>query len=584
MLGKKRLVSVLLAIAVVLTLLPATVPAEEPAKAVRIGDQYFDTLQEAFDSVPDGVQTTVTLEKGFIAESTIELAGSKNVILDMNGKKITVNDSFAGRPLKNSGTLVIKGGGVIDTSMSDLGGYGAVDNYGVLTIENGTYTGSVNASGASIKNRPTGVLTINGGLFNGAVTALYNEGIAKVYNGEFVGTSCSSCNPNSWGYTIQSHQAAGQPAPQLYFYNGQVKGVQGAFSTSAGYSEVWDGHFETVPCQVHTNGSTAFYALYIAGESGEVECNIYGGEFKSATKVAAFIGNSNDGGQKKDAIANFHGGTFIAGTGVSDTIHVDKQLGGLEVTGGTYLLSDGQKDDVTQWLPAEGGDYSQDDTGTIIHNHAPNAEHVPAKTATCTEDGNVEYWYCKACNEYFLESACLQPVPKEATVIKARHHAVKTEAKPATCTEGGNDAYWYCGVCEKYFSDEACTEEISLDDALIPASGHGEIVVKNSKEATCTEEGYTGDKVCVVCQLVVEKGEVIPKTAHSFQDGKCTVCGAVEPDNKPVDPEEPSNPDGGDSQSPQTGSPTVLPMLTVLFLLSGGAAAALLVIHKRKKA
>ena len=71
---------------------------------------------------------------------------------------------------------------------------------------------------------------------------------------------------------------------------------------------------------------------------------------------------------------------------------------------------------------------------------------------------------------------------------------------------------WYCGVCEKYFSDEACTEEISLDDALIPASGHGEIVVKNSKEATCTEEGYTGDKVCVVCQLVVEKGEVIPKT------------------------------------------------------------------------
>lgn len=70
----------------------------------------------------------------------------------------------------------------------------------------------------------------------------------------------------------QSHQDSEESAkPELYFYNGTVIGVQGAFSTSAGYSEVRDGEFKTVACDKHSNGSSAFYALYVAGESGEVE-------------------------------------------------------------------------------------------------------------------------------------------------------------------------------------------------------------------------------------------------------------------------------------------------------------------------
>ena len=125
---------------------------------------------------------------------------------------------------------MIEGNGTIDSSMSDLGGYGAVDNYGTLIINNGIFTGSVNASGASIKNRPDCTVTINGGVFNGAVTALYNEGKAYIYNGTFDCRSCSSCNSDSWGYTIQSHKNSGGGSPELYFYNGTVIGVQGAVS------------------------------------------------------------------------------------------------------------------------------------------------------------------------------------------------------------------------------------------------------------------------------------------------------------------------------------------------------------------
>lgn len=58
---------------------------------------------------------------------------------------------------------------------------------------------------------------------------------------------------------------------------------------------------------------------------------------------------------------------------------------------------------------------------------------------------------------------------------------------------------------------------------------HDSIEVIGTKEATCTDEGYTGDKVCKVCGKVVEKGTVIEKTAHHYKDGKCTVCGSADP-------------------------------------------------------
>lgn len=45
--------------------------------------------------------------------------------------------------------------------------------------------------------------------------------------------------------------------------------------------------------------------------------------------------------------------------------------------------------------------------------------------------------------------------------------------------------------------------------ADLPAAGHGETRLENMKEPTCTEEGYTGDKVCTVCGEIVEAGTTI---------------------------------------------------------------------------
>ena len=40
----------------------------------------------------------------------------------------------------------------------------------------------------------------------------------------------------------------------------------------------------------------------------------------------------------------------------------------------------------------------------------------------------------------------------------------------------------------------------------------------NAKEATATEDGYTGDEVCTVCGQTIKTGETIPATGEIAPD------------------------------------------------------------------
>ena len=154
-------------------------PVGEPAEP---DNGAYSALKQAIEAASDGKETTVTLAgdiAGMTTEQIITIPENKNIILDMEGHSITVASDFTGRPIVNKGTLTVTGNGTIDASASKTGGYGAIDNYGTLTIENGTYTGSVDASGASIKNRPDSVLTIRDGRFSGAVTVVYNVSVKR---------------------------------------------------------------------------------------------------------------------------------------------------------------------------------------------------------------------------------------------------------------------------------------------------------------------------------------------------------------------------------------------------------------------
>ena len=60
---------------------------------------------------------------------------------------------------------------------------------------------------------------------------------------------------------------------------------------------------------------------------------------------------------------------------------------------------------------------------------------------------------------------------------------------------------------------------------------HLEIEVTNLKEATCEQEGYTGDKQCKECKEIIEKGMTINKLEHEYIEDECLMCGNIKIDS-----------------------------------------------------
>ena len=120
------------------------------------------------------------------------------------------------------------------------------------------------------------------------------------------------------------------------------------------------------------------------------------------------------------------------------------------------------------------------------------AEHSGG-TATCTAKA-----VCKVCGEKYGDLA--------------PHVLTHIDAKTATCTETGNMEYWHCSVCEKNFTSEACDTEIADVETEKNASNH-------SGTAVWTQTATTHKQVYSCCQVVN-----VAETNHTWQDGKCTVC------------------------------------------------------------
>ena len=113
------------------------------------------------------------------------------------------------------------------------------------------------------------------------------------------------------------------------------------------------------------------------------------------------------------------------------------------------------------------------------------------------------------------------------------HTLTKTEAKAATCTENGNKEYWTCEHCGKYFlSDDTNPETakaVELSETILPAIQHKNAELRNASEPTETAPGYSGDRYCPDCDTVFEKGHTYWNednlTWKLYEDGTLTISG-----------------------------------------------------------
>lgn len=315
----------------------------DESTVAAIGDTQYDSLQKAFDDVPtNGTETTVTLESN-IEMTTGDISTIKagqNVVLELNGKNITVDSDFAGRPIVNEGALTVIGEGSIDSSKSK-GGYGAINNHGTLHIKGGSFVGNVDANGSSIRNTGSGsVLVIDGGSFSGSTSIIYNEGRATLNGGTYAGQSCSSCNSSAWAYTVINSDSGDGSLPEMTINGGTYSGVQGCISASIGTLIVNNGEFSVAPCDKGSHDP--FYALYVAGEDGSVNAIINGGTFQrtgNEPRAVVQVANDNkngDGGINAEASMIINGGTFTNNKAEHDSIHVEN-LGSLAVYGGEFI-------------------------------------------------------------------------------------------------------------------------------------------------------------------------------------------------------------------------------------------------------
>ena len=99
--------------------------------------------------------------------------------------------------------------------------------------------------------------------------------------------------------------------------------------------------------------------------------------------------------------------------------------------------------------------------------------------------------------------------------------------------------------------------------------------------AACTQDGSV-TVTCDDCGAVLST-ETIPATGHDYKDGKCTVCGAADPDYRPEQPEDPGQPEKPEQpENPgvKTGDSGVLLYMGLMTVCALGACLTL----RRRKA
>ena len=189
----------------------------------------------------------------------------------------------------------------------------------------------------------------------------------------------------------------------------------------------------------------------------------------------------------------------------------------------SILYAQWQKSTAKVTLEFPGGKYTNasgstwDDSFTFTASFSSNSSvtYLPFAQNMTKEGCTFAGWYTEPEYKKRIESLTIRTAIDGMTLYAKwndTHEHVWGEGaittKP-TCTTPGVKTYT-CSVCQKTKTEE------------IPATGHQHTEVRNVKEATCKEEGYTGDTYCTDCGEKLSSGEPTAKKAHDWDEGKVT--------------------------------------------------------------
>ena len=512
----------------------------------------------------------------------------------INNNKAT--SGGGGGVMVNLGTFTLSGGSITGNATNDetYGSGGGVCLYGTFylsgdsIIQNNTKAGStdnlylgwqtINITGPLGENAHIGVTAENvpRSFISGWSNNMVGEnpadyfssdgdacGIGLNANGDVVlGSLCTTItlNPNGGAlpeYSLVAGAALPIPTKTGYSFAGwyenqefsgdPVTDVPTDSTKNLNFYAKWTANTYTVIFDANGGSVNPTSAVTVAGKLTSLPTPTYDGY--------DFIGwyTQKDGGEKVTTDTVF---------AMDSTIYAhwsNIPVTSLELNKGTLTLQ--EKDSDTLTVTVKPADATNQDVTWESSN---------TSIATVSEDGTVTA--ISAGNATITATAADgSGISASCTLTVTHGKMVQTPKKDATCTVDGTEEYWMCEICGKHFEDESGTIPTTPEENKIQATGHSygepvwnwsedgktctvtftcekdethketpKVIVTSAEKTpgTCTETGVTTYTATVEFngQTYTDTKDLtdIPATGHSYDNGKCTVCGAIASDFKVI--------------------------------------------------
>lgn len=266
---------------------------DETNSVARVGDTYYRSLQAAINDaeagdtvtllkdtkedivIPKDTELTLDLNSRALTNEDAVIPKEATLTLDLNGKTLT---NVSGHTITNNGTLTITGDGTVDNvthgkaalvnygtavvenvtlkrskeagvDADNNGGnsYYTLENYGVMTIEDGTtventgaYSSMVHngwADGTKNTDGKNSVLTINGGTFSGGLNTIKNDDYGELTINDGTFENMSQATFLNWNIaTVNGGTFNAENASSGAILNGYINGSmdQGELTINGG--------------------------------------------------------------------------------------------------------------------------------------------------------------------------------------------------------------------------------------------------------------------------------------------------------------------------------------------------------------